>query len=602
VASFYAIVRCHQTIAVSLVATLIFCFSPFYLKSVTWEYVDGIGIGYILAGFAFVLRRGWRWHSNMVAAGFCFSLAVNTNPFTLAIIVTFVPTALMLHDSLSWRVVLTEALLTIGGLVLGRVVLGAAMYLMQPALGVFFESIAFKIGTELLAGGGEVWFQTLGSFFSKPEKLFAATPAIVLVGAVCFLLRQPSSDQWRSQRVVAAFALYLGLVVAFYIAYHYSIHGAIITSTWYLSYVAIPVYLVLSAVMGHATRALPSTEVVVWLGGAAIVLVLLWAFDSNLHWEDWISPAIFIGVSGLFVLACTLKPTHARLRLSGVLLLALILPGVFLRSHEDYKVLQSPAGAAINRDIRKGVVQLIEDVERLAPPSSGSLVFWYDQNQWPLVGIQSAYLFQYSLLPSVTPTVDAELRKAIGGHRFLIMLALNEQDIATNMAALEAAGIRSTTIAQRTFRGRAFNFSYAILEPRPSDDAHGELVQALPIESAIVSFGLTDVPQGEAGLKVRTDPRQWFFALVFKLPKRPAGEELIACARVRVLSGTVGMAAFKDDNRTLTAERKIVPRSKAFDHCVPLQADAAQIVFRNWAANGSSDFVLDSIGLYRQVD
>jgi hypothetical protein len=467
VVSFFAIVRCHQSRAVALVATLFFCFSPFYLKSVTWEYIDGIAIGYILAGLAFVVRPAWRWHSNMVAAGFCFSLAINTNPFTLAIIGTFVPTALMLRDSLSWRVILVEAFLTIAGLVLGRLVLGAALHAMQPALGMPFERDMVKIGIDLMSGAGKVWFLTLESFFSDSQKLFAVAPAIVLIGAVCFLLRRSSSDQRQSLGVVAAFTMYLGLIVAFYLAFHYAFQSSLITSTWYLSYTVIPLYLALAAMIGHAARALPSAESHFWLGGAAIVLVLLWAFDSTLHWEDWISPIVFLGVSGLFVLSCVLQPSRTRLLLSGVFLLALVLPGVFLRAKDDYGVLQSPAEAAINRDVRSGIFRLIEDVEQLAPPSGGSVGFWYDKSLNLLVQIQSTYLYQYSLLPSVPPIVDAEFGKALGGRRFLVLLALSEQDIAANTAALEAAGIESRLIARRSFKGRAFDFSYAILELLP---------------------------------------------------------------------------------------------------------------------------------------
>jgi hypothetical protein len=600
VLSFFAIIRCHQSRAVSLVATLFFCFSPLYLRSVTSEYVDGIAIGYVVAGFAFVVRPTWHWHSNMLAAGFCFSLAANTNPFTLAIIGTFVPTALMLRDSLSWRIILVEASLTIAGLVLGRLVLAAAMHLMQPTLEFFFESIAFKIGTGLLLGGGETWFQTLGSFFSNPRKLFAITPAIVLAGAVCFLLRPSSSSQLRSQRVVAAFTLYLGLIVAFYLAFHHTFHGAIITSTWYLSYVAIPLYLVFSAMMGHAARALPSKELPVWLCSAAVVLVLLWTFDAKLHWEEWISPAIFIGVSTLFVLACIAGSSRARLMLSGVLLLTLILPGVFLRSQEDYGVLQSSSEAAINRDIREGIFQLIADVERVAPPSSGSLGFWYDKKLSPLEAIQSTYLYQYSLLPSVPPIVDAEFKTALASRRFLIVLASTEQEIARDIAALETAGIKSRLIIQRNLSGKAFNFSYIILELLPSDDEHGALVQSLPLENAILITGHTDVPHESAGLKVRTDSRRWFFDLSFQMPKRPTGEGLTVCARIRVLSGSIGMATVSDDGQRFFTERQIAPRTQPSEYCIPLEVDATQIVFRNWAPNGASNFVLESIGLYRK--
>jgi hypothetical protein len=288
--------------------------------------------------------------------------------------------------------------------------------------------------------------------------------------------------------------------------------------------------------------------------------------------------------------------------LSAVLLLTLILPGVFLRSQEDYGILQSSFNGAINRDLRKGTLQLIADVERLAPPSSGSVGFWYDKDLHTLRAIQSTYLYEYSLLPSVPPIVDAEFKTALASRRFLIVLAFTEQEIARNVGALEAGGIKSRRIIRRNFSGRAFNFSYIILELLPSDDEHGALVQSLPLENAILIAGHSDAPQESVGLKVRTDTRRWFFDLSFRLPKRSAGDELFVCAHVRVLSGSIGLAAVTDDGQRFFTERQIAPRAKASDYCIPLQADATQIVFRNWAPNGASDFVLESIGLYRKAN
>ena len=62
-------------------------FSPWTLRSIVWDYVDGFAISYCLAGFCCALTAPISRRVNYILAGLFFALAINANIYSAAVIV-----------------------------------------------------------------------------------------------------------------------------------------------------------------------------------------------------------------------------------------------------------------------------------------------------------------------------------------------------------------------------------------------------------------------------------------------------------------------------------------------------------------------------------
>ena len=214
--SLFLIARRFYGLSIACLAALFLCCSPWYLRAVTWDYVDGFSINYMLAGLAFVLVPQRHRNVAFVGAGACFAFATNCILFTIAIWLPFLPSWLVIEGRKKWTELASFTASFVLGFVAAYAVLALLLHTVRPGRGLFFESYALKYAKGLLQSGGAVWHQTFFPYLSL--NYYVLTPVAVLVAALFFLLLTP----WRRllvgrTRLTVAFTLYLAVVMAVYV-------------------------------------------------------------------------------------------------------------------------------------------------------------------------------------------------------------------------------------------------------------------------------------------------------------------------------------------------------------------------------------------------
>ena len=102
-ASLYDIARRYYSTMLAIVIVTLFLYSPWTIRSVTYDHYDGFAVIYLLCALNCILiaHRGSLFGS--LLAGAFFALAFNCNIFVLAIGGLFFPSWLILRAMRGWR-------------------------------------------------------------------------------------------------------------------------------------------------------------------------------------------------------------------------------------------------------------------------------------------------------------------------------------------------------------------------------------------------------------------------------------------------------------------------------------------------------------------
>ena len=115
------------------------CFSPWYLRSFTWDYVDGFAIDYIpRPGSRAFSHHGVATVFWQACAGFCFALAMNANLYALAIWGAFLPPWILIYGFQPWRRIATKAFAFFVGFIAAYAGLALAVKPCTPRHGSLF--------------------------------------------------------------------------------------------------------------------------------------------------------------------------------------------------------------------------------------------------------------------------------------------------------------------------------------------------------------------------------------------------------------------------------------------------------------------------------
>jgi hypothetical protein len=607
--SLFMIVRRFFGVVPALYSALLIAFSPWYLRSITWEYVDGSAITYLFAGLACILAPVRPRRLHYLAAGALLALATNSNLYSLAIAGAFVPSLIYLRHEEPFRLLLVDACMAAVGFVLAYCGLALVLSTIYPGLGLLFEMFTVKVASGLLAGGSESWFEPLGTYVFAKRNYFVLAPALVLVSGLSVLAANrgagPRPDG-KHARAMIAFTLYLGLVVAVYLVNHFAFHSPRITRFYYFSYAVIPVYLVLSAVMGTLCNQLGRALLVPLMLFAAATTLLIWHLNTNNVFANVIPLAGYIMIGIALVLGALLSNRFPALGLVSALLAASMLPGFFYRDSGSgvYENLQDKENAAMQRDAYLGAIELIHAVERYAPPSKGSISFWYDNKSHPLIGIQSTYLFGYSRVPGPFAVVDADVKSFLATKAVLVLLGLSEAELQEARQSLDKADVKVSVLKGGRYQGKVWGYDYVILELIPDDSGVGSVVQDIPLSRLRLVAEQAPASPTLEGTRLHgfTDARQWAYSFQVSLSD-PSPAQLdgpfYVCASIRVVRGSVGLLlAPKGDPSGSLREVAVPAQPIMTDRCARAD-DAGQLIIRNQSADGPSEFYLDRVTIRR---
>lgn len=468
-ASVMAIARRYYGTTVAAASAALVAFSPWYLRSIAWDYIDGFAISYLFVAFACLIapRRhvGW-WHA---AAGAFFALAMNTNFFTLAVGGTFAPSWILLRRGQPVGAYVKQAAALVAGFVLAYLALMVAVHLEFPNRAFFFEWATLSMINDLLINGvSQEWFQPLAVFLAK-QHYYVFVPLSVCA-ALAVVWFQTRTDAVPSERrsYVTATLVYFTLMIVMYLVNHFVLHHGRITLFYYFSYGCIPACFAVIAVIGEVTARLDSRAVRIALGSAVLLYIVAfvtvspaWKFNPTVL-TVWAVTAVALPVSAAF--------RGAAWRVWPILLCIVSMPLAFYHSSEDFVALHSGEQAAVEWDVYRASIDFEREIGRIFVPQENKIKFWYDQSlphHGGIGAVQSIYLWGFSRVPKM-PTVDADFRKRIVNARQLVLMGMTAEEVDRGLSALSTAGIEYRLVDRKGIGGSTWSFQFAAVElPEP---------------------------------------------------------------------------------------------------------------------------------------
>jgi len=463
--SIFAIARRFYGPRVALFSAVFLCFSPWFIRANTWDYVDGFAIDYILAGIAFVLVPRRLSPISFALGGACCALATNSNLFALAIWVPFVPSWIIINGIRPWALFVKRIAWFLVGFFAAYC--GLTIYLNHvcPGIGPFIERFSISLAQDLLNGGSRPWYEPVGQYFLTEGNYFIIVPLVVGVGAAILVLRSRHrlANEVR-ERLTAAFTLYLVIIILIYAVNQELFHSPRITAPEYFSYSVIPCALALMAMIGQFSEA-NSTVTRFAIAAAFFVIPLLWLRLQATGTYNSLPYALFILPLALFIAGVMSRERYRAMACVCVLVFSLAISPFFLRTAGDYGCLL--ADIPYEWDVYAGAINLVSVVERASPPDLGAIRFWYATDQpgghWLLSSIASTYLGANRLSGSYPPKVNEDLEKHIDPLATVVVLGMSDSEVRSDVAALTRAGVRAHSVAEATYVGRSWGYAYAIL-------------------------------------------------------------------------------------------------------------------------------------------
>jgi hypothetical protein len=620
-AAAYGIGRSWYGTSVGTFAAIWLCFSPWFVRAVAWDYVDGAAVAYLIVAIYFLLHPGrhpWLAH---VAAGVALGLASGCNYFAITVALAFAPCWIIWNVRAGWTECVVRAAFCVLAFTAVWLVLTLVQYALSPNLGFFREMGTLAIGARLMAGEGAAWFKPLLPHISSGH-LYTLLPLLLFVA---LLLRRIATGRTPSQAYPMLLAMvFLGSMIAFFLFLHFRQNLGALTVSFYFSYMIPAVLLALIALLGECaacTRKSPRHGLL--LGGAFLVLVSWSGFPVFGRLIESISPADYAALALICLISLVVSRRCAILSLSACTALALGASLVFYHPTPEkavfsggpealsplaadqrmpiprslYSALHDRQWARLEYDVYAGSVRLLNIVGTMLAPNNGPVGFWYADtpSHTLLNSIQSTYLWGYSRLlhfgdMMTLSAIDANALTRLANFRYLVLLGIKPGEVETGLRLLHAAGVDTIEIRRENIEGGLFSFDALIVECMPRKRAVGSAIAELPLEHFSAAGGKLE-PDGGT-LKLTTSDQYWGYGAMatltnLDLPKAPA----VARVRLQVTSGFISLVATARGNGSkLIVDSRAWPSPTPIDVYLdwPVASEVEHLIVRNASPYGPS--------------
>jgi hypothetical protein len=467
-ASIYSIARRFYGTGVAVAAAALLCFSPWYVRSIAYDYVDGFAITYLLLAIAFLITPRRHVAVGHALAGAFFAFAVNTNLYTLAIAGSFAPSWFILRARQGARQSCLNILAMTCGFVAAYIGLGVVLHVEFPDRPLFFEGVSIAVAQDLFRGGAvgsASYFRPLADFLAH-NNYYVFVPVVLLAAMLVLLARMGRGRPAHARDFAIASGVYLGVITVVYLVNHFAFHHARITLTYYFSYVAIAGYLAVLALLGETMAAVEPRKATIALAVAGGIYFLEYSLYTQLvakttMWPVWLwAPTAAALPIGLIALRDPLR------RLCVVLVCVVAIPVSFYHSDEDYVALHSRTQGIEEWDVYRGSEFLQATIRRVINPRGDYVRFWYNgalPRHANLNSVQSTYLWGYSRITRM-PELDASALDKISKARYLVLLGLTDGENDKALASLSNARIRYRMIEKDEFVGTLWSFRFITIE------------------------------------------------------------------------------------------------------------------------------------------
>ncbi|SEC72302.1 4-amino-4-deoxy-L-arabinose transferase [Rhizobiales bacterium GAS188] len=468
-ASVYGIARSYYLSRIAIFSAILFCFNPWFIRSIMWDYVDGATITYLFVSL-YLISTGGRYSIRYHAlGGIVLAFAINCNTFALGVAACFGFPWLIIHLKAGARQCARMAAVFVIGLMIGYAVILSLQYMQAPWLGFWQERLTWAYALWSFNSAKPSWCVPLLRHLSFGNYyLLTVMPVLVAVIAAA---AQPRLRSKIDLFGVAASA-FLFIILFFFAIMQFVRHYPIITLFYYFDYALPAVTFALIALVGMISPRLRRVDDIVgYFAGIASILIL-WIAARHLRVViDWIPLNIYALVIALSIGVAVVVRSRSW-AWGGLVTFIIAVNSMFYygpHGTNEYAKLHSSEMYESARDERRASLFLLDTVGRAVPPEDGKVGFWYgsDKEDSKFMSIQSIFFYEYSLvsLPPAhgMPHIDKNIRGRMMGYDYLVLLARDRGKIDAGLRALQDDGASIQEIKRETFHGHMLNYEMSII-------------------------------------------------------------------------------------------------------------------------------------------
>jgi hypothetical protein len=476
----YAVFRKYFSISAAVFAYSALISSAWFDRHVLWTHPDAAAVPYLLAGVSLMLldlrpRKLWDF-----VIGALFSLAVNSNFFTIVVAGLTVVPYLIINRGRLRQVLLGDVVFGLLGF-FGVYLAATLIYYAKLGIWKLHEPTLNMVAWGF-AGNGDV-------YRVKPEQwvfstLYAYFPIFL---GMCYLLviyrRKITS---RIPHAIAGYAL---SVVLFFSWWQFASHGLIVELPYYFCYlipalmplaVVVPIMLVSEAPKDNA-------RLILWTatGVTLAIPILVARFKINFEFNSF-AQFCLLSVFAMFLLLVARKGMLTRLFAIAAYIIALnmyflgYVTTPFDLRQANYAFQFRTDSRKAELDLYKITIEFMRSMPRFRDDHK-KMLFWYSnaaENKF-LSSVQSTYLWGYSRLqamdirnPGMPVLGDAELKlidSLDAGH--LVLMGLNQTDVQSGLAALDRKSVKYRLSNSKAICSGELCVHLAIVDLIPPDHA-----------------------------------------------------------------------------------------------------------------------------------
>jgi hypothetical protein len=441
-AALYCIVARYEGRLVAAVTSFAFCFNPYVMSTISWDYPDGPAIAFFLLGLWLLLAPPRRFQGRLGIAivGSLWAMAGFTNLIIGLIILPALVSMVYLRRFDLRQVAEDAVFIAIG--VLAATVLFA--FLSELIFGHyrFYEPQLEQF--LYMSGGGrlqQMW--GTGNRWLNTAYRVGAIYGLTLIGAILFVRH---FAKLKSARFYVGTYLFLFLSSAFFLIVEFPMKGVVLRVFYTSCYLVVPLFLFLGALLGalrKVAQPLPDVSAEVGLASAlmgAIVPVYLFSaprIPPRLQWQhDW--PAVIV-IAVVGVLAGSI---FGRLKFITSAVAATCFAVLI-----SFPITVDPGVSYVFSDQRPAfeAAMRAQNVLTSGAARDHTLRFWYDNDErWsPLFNsINSLYLWGWRDYSHAMPTMSVDdLRALFATNTMVVHLTDDPAKVAKRTRLMAAHNI-----------------------------------------------------------------------------------------------------------------------------------------------------------------
>lgn len=598
--------------SVGVAGAAIWCFSPWFLRSLNDDLYDSTAALFLLLSYVFAFIPNKRPIAYHVLAGLCLAIAAQTVQLTFGVFATAAPAWLLVHRK---KLLSERAATAVAGavaFVIGYFTLTRLLLLANPRWAE--GDPTFAVIKALLEGGAATWTAPLSVAVSAGY--YYATAPMIAGLATAALAFFPAKARRHDRTFLIAYGLLTLLPFAFYVWRQSQNHGVLFN--YFTVIYLFPAGALAATVLAGELfdRLTPNRRA----ASAALFTAALfgsWAFmsvDRLDALDGAIEAKTYFGVVAALLLAMFAAHRIGRNLVAAIFgsasLLFLLIGPYQCREYRHLRIAK-PDGAS-GWDLRNGAEFLMDTVVRLSPPGKGSIGFWYPDDSGPLSMIQSVYLWGYTRMmqDKGMPTIDDYVSKSLDRFGKYMLLAERPHEIDAGLSALREhvgdTSVEISIIERGRYHSPTWSYEYALVSKRqplaPPISADARSVGWLDLSTMATSpvWSPATVRAAKSGAKITSFPTGGGFSAIIDVPDglRRSGPGMIR-VWIKVEKGAFMVWVIKRQDSSVALQQPKTAAENGGSVLIELElADLdspASVIFANASSDGPSVATVEAI-------